>query len=143
MQLSFLSFSLKWAIKWQPTPLFLPGESQGRGSLVGCHLWGRTESDMTEVTWQLGKWAQFQILCASSQITLSDKQGEEDIFLLRKGSETVGWMLNVPSSLRSPTIFTDPGRHRLQFTHLFITPAQPGKVSRDGCRTHKRLIGKF
>ena len=32
--------------------MFLPGESQGRGSLVGCHLWGRTESDMTEVTQQ-------------------------------------------------------------------------------------------
>ena len=30
----------------------LPGESQGRGSLVGCHLWGRTESDTTEVTQQ-------------------------------------------------------------------------------------------
>ena len=36
--------------KWQPTPVFLPGESQGRRSLVGCHLWGRAESDMTEVT---------------------------------------------------------------------------------------------
>ena len=36
--------------KWKPTPVFLPGESQGWGSLVGCHLWGRTESDMTEVT---------------------------------------------------------------------------------------------
>ena len=33
-----------------PTPVFLPGESQGWRSLVGCHLWGRTESDMTEVT---------------------------------------------------------------------------------------------
>ena len=30
--------------------MFLPGESQGRGSLVGCRLWGRTESDTTEVT---------------------------------------------------------------------------------------------
>ena len=30
--------------------VFLPGESQGRGSLVGCRLWGRTESDMTEAT---------------------------------------------------------------------------------------------
>ena len=30
--------------------VFFPGESQGRGSLVGCHLWGRTELDMTEVT---------------------------------------------------------------------------------------------
>ena len=36
--------------KWQPTPVFLPGESQGWGSLAGCRLWGRTESDMTEVT---------------------------------------------------------------------------------------------
>ena len=29
-----------WRRKWQPTPVFLPGESQGQGSLVGCHLWG-------------------------------------------------------------------------------------------------------
>ena len=34
--------------QWQPTPVFLPGESQGWGSLVGCRLWGGTESDMTE-----------------------------------------------------------------------------------------------
>ena len=33
-----------------PTPVLLPGESQGRGSLVGCHLWGRTELDTTEAT---------------------------------------------------------------------------------------------
>ena len=39
---------MHWRRKWQPTPVFLPGESQGQGSLVGCHLWGRTESDMTE-----------------------------------------------------------------------------------------------
>ena len=38
--------------KWQPTPGFLPGESQGWRSLVGCCLWGRTESDTTEVTQQ-------------------------------------------------------------------------------------------
>ena len=36
--------------KWQPTPVFLPGESQGWGNLMGCRLWGRTESDMTEAT---------------------------------------------------------------------------------------------
>ena len=41
---------MHWRRKWQPTPVFLPGESQGWGSLVGCHLWGRTESDMTEAT---------------------------------------------------------------------------------------------
>ena len=48
------SFSLftfmHWRRKWQPTPVFLPGESQGQRSLVGCCLWGRTELDTTEVT---------------------------------------------------------------------------------------------
>ena len=43
---------MHWRRKWQPTPVFLPGESQGRGILVGCRLWGRTESDTTEVTQQ-------------------------------------------------------------------------------------------
>ena len=45
-----LSTFMDWRRKWQPTPVFLPGESQGRGSLVDCHLWGRTESDTTEAT---------------------------------------------------------------------------------------------
>ncbi|KAI4549284.1 hypothetical protein MG293_001614 [Ovis ammon polii] len=39
-----------WRRKQQPTPVFLPGESQGQRSLVGCHLWGRTELDTTEAT---------------------------------------------------------------------------------------------
>ena len=49
--LSLFTF-LHWRRKWQPTPVFLPGESQGRGSQVGCRLWGRTESDTTEATSQ-------------------------------------------------------------------------------------------
>ena len=47
--LSLFTF-MHWRRKWQPTPVFLPGESQGRGSLVGCRLGGRTESDTTEAT---------------------------------------------------------------------------------------------
>ena len=47
--LYFFTF-MHWRRKWQPTPVFLPGESQERGSLVGCRLWGRTESDTTEAT---------------------------------------------------------------------------------------------
>ena len=39
-----------WRRKWQPTPVFLPGESPGQGSLVGCCLWGNTELDTTEAT---------------------------------------------------------------------------------------------
>ena len=47
--LSLFTF-MHWRRKWQPTPVFLPGESQGPGSLVGCRLWGRTESDTIEAT---------------------------------------------------------------------------------------------
>ena len=51
LSLSLFTF-MHWRRKWQPTPVFLPGGSQGRGSLVGCRLWGRTESDTTEATQQ-------------------------------------------------------------------------------------------
>ena len=44
--LSIFTF-MHWRRKWQPTPVFLPGESQGQGSLLGCRLWGRTQ-----LTWQ-------------------------------------------------------------------------------------------
>ena len=46
---AFFTF-MHWRRKWQPTPVFLPGESQGQRSLVGCRLLGRTELDTTEVT---------------------------------------------------------------------------------------------
>ena len=49
--LSLFTF-MHWRRKWQRTPVFLPGESQEWRSLVGCRLWGRTESDTTEVTQQ-------------------------------------------------------------------------------------------
>ena len=42
--------SLIWRRKWKPTPVFLPGESHGWRSLVGCSPWGCTELDMTEAT---------------------------------------------------------------------------------------------
>ena len=41
---------MHWRRKWQPTPVLLPGESQGQRSLVGCRLWGPTEWDTTNVT---------------------------------------------------------------------------------------------
>ena len=49
--LSLFTF-MHWRRKWQPTLVFLPGESQGRRSLMGCRLWGRTESDTTKATQQ-------------------------------------------------------------------------------------------
>ena len=55
--LSLFTF-MHWRRKWQPTPVFLLGESRGQRSLVGCRLWGRTESDMTDATQQqqTGRW---------------------------------------------------------------------------------------
>ena len=51
IRLSDFTFTfMHWRRKWQPTPVFLPGDSQGQGSLMGCRLWGRTESDTTEAT---------------------------------------------------------------------------------------------
>ena len=46
-QLSDFTFTfhfMHWRRKWQPAPVFLPGESQGRESLVGCRLWGRSRT---------------------------------------------------------------------------------------------------
>ena len=57
-----------WGCKKQPTPVFLPEGSQGQGSLVGCRLWGRTESDTTEAT--------------SQQQDLATKRQQTVLFLL-------------------------------------------------------------
>ena len=43
-----VSGKIPWRRAWQPTPVFLPGESYGQRSLVGCSPWGRKESDTTE-----------------------------------------------------------------------------------------------
>ena len=62
--LSLFTF-MHWRRKWQPTPMFLPGESQGLGSLVGCCLWGCTESDMTKWLSSSSLYYMYVFLCAS------------------------------------------------------------------------------
>ena len=57
-----LIYALEQRREWHPTPVLLPGKSQGRGSLVGCHLWGRTESNMTEAMQQQQQQQQQQLL---------------------------------------------------------------------------------
>ena len=49
--LSLFTF-MHWRRKWQPTPVFLPGESQGLENLVGCRLWGHAKSNTTKATQQ-------------------------------------------------------------------------------------------
>ena len=41
---------IPWRKKWQPTPVFFPGQFHLQRSLVGCSPWGRRESDLTEHT---------------------------------------------------------------------------------------------
>ena len=65
--LSLFTF-MHWRRKWQPTPLFLPGESQGLGSLVGCRLWGCTELDKTEATQQQQQQQQQLLLICNSSL---------------------------------------------------------------------------
>ena len=58
--LSLFTF-MHWRKKWQPAPVFLPGESQGWASLVGYRLWCCTESDTTDVTAAAAAaWGSFQ-----------------------------------------------------------------------------------
>ena len=63
-----------------PLPVFLPGESQGRGSLVGCRLWGRTESDTTEATQQQQQQHVLSLLVTAFQMTVSSCVLEDSIF---------------------------------------------------------------
>ena len=69
-----LSTVMHWRRKWQPTPVFLPGESHGRRSVVGCSPWGRTESDTTEATlrWHIHCWWDYQWLSASTKAWYGD-----------------------------------------------------------------------
>jgi len=75
--LSLFTF-MHWRRKWQHIPVFLPGESQGWGSLVGCHLWGRTESDTTEATWA----AAAAEIVTLSKVSWTEKE-KYDIFYVR------------------------------------------------------------
>ena len=47
---------IPWGREWQPTPVFLPGESHGQRSLAGCNPWGHKELDTTEwLTWRINQ----------------------------------------------------------------------------------------
>ena len=83
--LSLLTF-MHWRRKWQPTPVFLPGESQGQRSLVGCHLWGHTESDTTEVTQQ----QQQQDSYNSVNYLFNSNKSCEKVFWKNMGKEQSG-----------------------------------------------------
>ena len=60
---------MHWRRKWQPPPVFLPGGSQGQGSLVGCRLWVYTELDTIEATWQQQHFAAQSVIDGQTALT--------------------------------------------------------------------------
>ena len=65
-----------WRRKWQPTPVFLPGESQGRGSLVGCRLLGsqsRTRLKWLSVVWGVNQLHWFTYNCPAFSVPLAEE----------------------------------------------------------------------
>ena len=81
---------MHWKRKWQPTPVFLPGESQGRESLVVYCLWGRTESDTTEATQQQQQQQQQNGIFQSSYICGTVKPILQSVFPRHELLWTVG-----------------------------------------------------
>ena len=63
--------------KWQPTPVFLPGEYHGQRSLVGCSPWGPTESDTTEATCGGGGRTRIVRICVFVICTIFRQRGRE------------------------------------------------------------------
>ena len=94
--LSLFTF-MHWRRKWQPTPVFLPGESQGQWSLVDCCLWGRTELDTTE-------WLNWTVL--NCGVDFKRSKSMEVIFIL------CNWIGGFPGASvvkNLPTNTTDSG----------------------------------
>ena len=76
--LSLFTF-MHWRRKWQPTPVFLPGESQGQGSLVGCRLWGhRVRHDWSN----LAAAAESQITPDKEETAVSHHPGDDTVLHL-------------------------------------------------------------
>ena len=127
---------MHWRRKWQPTPVFLPGESQGRGSLVGCRLRGRTESDTTEVTQQQPQQQQQCLLVEKAMATHSSTLAwkipwaEEPGRQQSMGSRRVGndWATSL-------SLFTFmQWRQKWQHTPVFLPWESQGFGSLVGCR---------
>ena len=81
---------MHWRRKWQPTPVFLPGESQGWGSLMGC-FYGVTQS-------QTGlKWLSSSSIYADDTTLMAESEEELKSLLMKvkEGSEKAGLNFNI------------------------------------------------
>ena len=88
--LSLFTFT-HWRRKWQPTPVFLPGESQGQGSLVGCPLWGRRVGH---------NWSDLAVAAAVKHMKILRIFMKQKYYHAYFTDKTVGEIQNVPSFLQ-------------------------------------------
>ena len=125
-----------WRRKWQPTLVFLPGESQGWRSLVGCRLWGRPESDTTEATQQQQQAVCWQRLCLSFSLEAGARQQQHTalggmawllrpawgLFLLRLATELGSALPHRPAQRPTPPRSSQPVT---SVTHLASSLSPP------------------
>ena len=110
---------MHWRRTWQPTPVFLPGESHGQRSLVGCSPWGRTESDTTEATWQQQQQNIFRVCCCSvskSCLTLCDPMN-----CSMPGIPVLHYTLNLLGLMLFESVM--PSNHLVLYRPLLLLPS--------------------
>ena len=117
--LSFFTF-LHWRRKWQLTPVFLPGESQGQGSLADCRLWGRTESTRLKRLSSSSRQQRWTPKCHALTRTLSS--------LSSRGHKVIhNWVQQRSCDLRSLSGVSDRVKHfsgvsqRLKFKNYWTS----------------------
>ena len=115
--LSLFTF-MHWRKKWQPTPVFLPGESQGQGSLVSCRLWGRTESDATEATQQQQCKVQRPLLCSANNLNKFNNINCKTLYLTLEASLVAQMVKKLPS-MRDTWVGKIPWQREWQPTPVF------------------------
>ena len=124
---------IPWRRKWQPTPVFLPGESHGQRSLQGYSSWGHKELDTTEVTEHTA--LQFKRTQNSQHRGESRPLGLESSFRKRpQGNSLVSqWLRLVPendhSQARKPNDITSASFQLLQTLTRFLQASQLGPAT--------------
>ena len=125
-----------WGRKWQPTPVFLPGEFHGQRSLVGCSPWGHKESDRTE-------WLTLSLSLSISNLKsifnlIHNLRYAEDTTLMAESEEELkSLLMKVKEKL-----LVSQSHWALcnQPTRLLCPWNSPGKKTGVGCNSHLQVI---
>ena len=139
ISLSLFTF-MHWRRKWQPTPVFLPGESQRRGSLVGCRLWGCTESTWLKSLSNSSR--DSSTVLKIIQITICMWENYSSLGWVKEGRHLKGWQITVPKAPTEQEIVSVSTNHienctgtSLEIQRLTLSASTAGGVGLiPGCR---------